>query len=109
MVTFTVTIPAPAALVGYHLDEAALRTPERDYTGIAASAEAARVLHELSRAAHLGTFPQALVTIKTTRAALGPLARACRQHAAETYPDNPAIPVLLDIATAAIMAVAEAA
>ena len=36
MVTLTVTLATPQKLVAYHLDEAALRTPELDYTGIAA-------------------------------------------------------------------------
>ena len=108
MVTLTVTLATPQKLVAYHLDEAALRTPELDDTGIAASAEAARVLHDIARAARIGRFPRETVTIETTRVALAPLARACRDHAAGTYRDNPAIPVLVDIATAAVMAAAEA-
>jgi len=68
--------------------------------------DAVRCLREAATAVARG---RESVTLTTTRGALGPLAKACQQLAGATYPDNPARPVLLEIATAALVAAAKAA
>lgn len=100
MPTLRIEIPARSrsAMVALHLEEASLRTPERDYTGIKASLEAARALREIGYDARVG---EAISEIEVSCPALAPLARACREHAAATYPDAPSIPVLIAIADAA--------
>lgn len=110
MVTLSIALPElptirQAVTVGGFLDEAALRTG-RDYKAINAGISAAQVLRKIARFVRLG---EASVTVETSRESLGPLARACRDAVAETYRDNPAVPLLLDIATAAVMAAGEAA
>lgn len=108
MVDVTIALPVfslhEGVVRGAFLEEAYMLGRLSD--GLTASVECRQAFARIASALRCG---HGEVTVTVSRETLGPLARIARYHAADTYQGNPAVPILLDLATAAVMAAAKAA